>query len=73
MILATVVNLTFVPVLYVVIVGLRERISGRRMHVVETTGPPTIERSPGGLTVTFADNGDTVRLHVPAVEEPDRS
>jgi hypothetical protein len=43
------------------------------MHVVETTGPPTIERSPGGLTVTFADNGDTVRLHVPAVEEPDRS
>jgi HAE1 family hydrophobic/amphiphilic exporter-1 len=73
MILATVVNLTFVPVLYVVIVGLRERVSGRRMHVIEGTGPPTIERSPGGLTVTFADNGDTVRLHVPAVEEPDRS
>ncbi len=64
MVLATIVNLAFVPVLYVVIVGLRERLSGRRAPVIETAGAPTIERSPsGGLVVSFANGSDPVRLN----------
>jgi hypothetical protein len=74
MVLATIVNLTFVPVLYVVIVGLRERFSGRQPSHIEDAGPPTIERSAlGGLIVSFPNGGQPVRLRVPAVEEPDTS
>jgi HAE1 family hydrophobic/amphiphilic exporter-1 len=74
MVLATIVNLTFVPVLYVVIVGLRERFSGGPAPVIETVEAPTIERSPGGgLVVSFANGGQPLRLHVPAVEEQDQS
>jgi HAE1 family hydrophobic/amphiphilic exporter-1 len=74
MLLATIVNLTFVPVLYIVIVGLRERFSGRPAPPIEHTDPPTIERSSnGGLVVSFANGGNPVRLHVPAVEEPAQS
>jgi len=70
MVLATIVNLTFVPVLYVVIVGLRERFSGGQAPPIEDLGPPTIERSTrGGLVVSFPNGTHPVRMHVPAVEE----
>jgi HAE1 family hydrophobic/amphiphilic exporter-1 len=70
MVLATIVNLTFVPVLYVVIVGLRERFSGEQTPPIEALGPPTIERSSrGGLVVSFPNGTNPVRMHVPAVEE----
>jgi len=69
-VLATIVNLTFVPVLYVVIVGLRERFSGGQAPPIEDLGPPTIERSTrGGLVVSFPNGTHPVRMHVPAVEE----
>ncbi|HMD01335.1 MAG TPA: efflux RND transporter permease subunit, partial [Candidatus Baltobacteraceae bacterium] len=72
MIFATLLNLTFVPVLYVVIVQLRERLSRRKAPHVVLDGSPTIERSPdGGLLVSFPNGGRPVRMRVPAVEEPD--
>jgi len=74
MVFATLLNLTFVPVLYVVIVRLRERFSRRRAPVVQVGQPPTIERSPdGGIVVSFPNGGRPVRLRVPAVEEPNDS
>jgi hypothetical protein len=64
--------LTFVPVLYVVIVQLRERLSRRRAAHATAGGAPTIERSPeGGLVVSFPNGGRAVRMRVHAVEEPD--
>jgi HAE1 family hydrophobic/amphiphilic exporter-1 len=70
MVFATLVNLTFVPVLYVVIVGLRERFSPQRAAVVHEGEAPTIERAAdGGLVVSFANGGRPVRLRVPAVAE----
>ncbi len=72
MVFATILNLTFVPVLYVVIVGIRERFAPQRALVPEEAAPPTIERSAdGGLMVSFPNGGNRVRLRVPAVEEPD--
>ncbi len=72
MVLATMVNLTFVPVLYVVIVRLRERFSRRRPVFVEHGAQPTIERSAnGGLLVSFPNGARPVRMRVEAVEEPD--
>lgn len=72
MVLATLVNLTFVPVLYVVIVGLRERFSPQRQPLEHEAQAPTIERSAdGGLVVSFANGGRPVRMRVPAVEEAD--
>ena len=72
MVLATIMNLAFVPVLYVVVGGLRERFSRRpavRVHVAES---PTLERTAdGGLVVSFPNGGRPVRLRVPAIEEPD--
>jgi hypothetical protein len=41
--------------------------------VAEAERPPTIVRSSrGGLVVSFPNGGKPVRLHVPAVEEPDQ-
>ncbi len=72
MLFATFLNLTFVPVLYVVIVRLRERFSPRRAPHIEEGRPPTIERSAdGGLVVSFPNGGRPVRLRVPAVQEDD--
>jgi HAE1 family hydrophobic/amphiphilic exporter-1 len=76
MVFATVLNLTFVPVLYVVIVRLRERFSRQRAAVPHAADePPTFERgADGGLVVRFPNNGGRpVRLRVPTVEEPDES
>ena len=74
MIFATLLNLTFLPVLYVVIVQLRERFSRRGAAHAAAAGPPTIERSPeGGLVVSFPNGGRPVRMRVPAVEEPDET
>jgi hydrophobic/amphiphilic exporter-1 (mainly G- bacteria), HAE1 family len=74
MVFATLLNLTFLPVLYVVIVQLRERVSRRSTSHVTAVGPPTIERSPeGGLVVSFPNGGHPVRMRVPAVEEPDET
>jgi len=70
MVFATLLNLTFLPVLYVVIVQLRERISRRGPSHPTDAGPPTIERSPdGGIVVSFPNGGHPVRMRVPAVEE----
>ena len=71
MIFATVLNLTFVPVLYVVIVALRERLRPRRPPEAHVEGPPTIERSANGLVVSFPNGGRPVRLRVPAVDVSD--
>jgi HAE1 family hydrophobic/amphiphilic exporter-1 len=72
MVFATVMNLAFVPVLYVVIVQLRERFSRRPAPLVHTAEPPTLERTAdGGLVVSFPNGGRPVRLRVPAVEETD--
>ena len=74
MILATIVNLTFVPVLYVVIVGLRERFSRRRPALAHESGPGTIERAAdGGLVVVFPNGAQPVRMRIAAVEEPEES
>jgi hypothetical protein len=74
MIFATLLNLTFLPVLYVVIVRLRERVSRRGVSHAASGGPPTIERSPeGGLVVSFPNGGRPVRMRVPAVEERDET
>jgi HAE1 family hydrophobic/amphiphilic exporter-1 len=74
MLLATIMNLTFVPVLYVVIVRLRERFSQRRAPAAHVAEPPTIERATdGGLLVSFPNGGRPVRLRVATVEEPDES
>ncbi|MGP6156260.1 MAG: efflux RND transporter permease subunit [Vulcanimicrobiaceae bacterium] len=74
MIFATVLNLTFVPVLYVVIVRFRSRFSRQAATAIEEAGPPTIERSAdGGLVVSFPNGGRPVRLRVPAVEEDDEA
>jgi HAE1 family hydrophobic/amphiphilic exporter-1 len=61
MLFATILNLTFVPVLYVVIVRLRERFSHHQAPVVHTQEPS----SPNG--------GRPVRLRVPSAAEPDDS
>ena len=72
MIFATILNLTFVPVLYVVIVRLRERLAPRPAHVVHDGASPTIERgADGGIVVSFPNGGRPVRLRVPGVEEID--
>jgi HAE1 family hydrophobic/amphiphilic exporter-1 len=74
MLFATLLNLTFVPVLYVVIVQLRDRVSRRRAPLATAVGSPTIERSPaGGIVVSFPNGGRPVRMRVPAVEEPDET
>ena len=72
MVFATLLNLTFVPVLYVVVVGLRERFFRRAARIEEHAAAPTIERSPnGGLVVSFPNGARPVRMRVQAVEEPD--
>jgi HAE1 family hydrophobic/amphiphilic exporter-1 len=71
MVFATLLNLTFVPVLYVVIVRLRERFSGPPATFEHLGEPPTIERSADGLVVSFPNGGRPVRLRVSAVEEFD--
>jgi HAE1 family hydrophobic/amphiphilic exporter-1 len=74
MVFATLMNLAFVPVLYVVIVGLRERFSRRPAPFVHAAEPPTIERAAdGGIVVSFPNGGRPVRLRVPTVEEPEGS
>jgi HAE1 family hydrophobic/amphiphilic exporter-1 len=74
MVFATILNLTFVPVLYVVIVRLRERLSPARAERQHLEQAPTIERAPdGGLVVIFPDGANPVRYRVPAVDVSDES
>jgi HAE1 family hydrophobic/amphiphilic exporter-1 len=70
MVLATIMNLALVPVLYVVIVRLRERFSRRRQPVVHPIEPPTIERAAdGSIVMSFPNGGHPVRLRIPTIEE----
>jgi hypothetical protein len=74
MVFATILNLTFVPVLYVVIVRLRERLSPARAQRQHLEQAPTIERgADGGLVVIFPDGANPGRYRVPAVDVSEES
>jgi hydrophobic/amphiphilic exporter-1 (mainly G- bacteria), HAE1 family len=73
MILSTVLNLFVVPVVYVALAGLRERMARRKPAVKHANGhapagavPVTAERrADGEIVLHFADGSDPVRLARP--------
>jgi uncharacterized membrane protein len=73
MILSTVLNLFVVPVVYVALAGLRERMGRRKTtpvrkngHAPEGAVPVTAERTTDGeIVLHFADGSDPVRLAIP--------
>ena len=68
MIFASALNLTLVPVLYVVVVQLRERFGGRRREASEHLEvQPTIRRgSDGDVILAFPNGGKPLELRVAA-------
>jgi HAE1 family hydrophobic/amphiphilic exporter-1 len=74
MLFATGLNLTLVPVLYVVIVQLRERLGTSRKTADHLEAQPAIRRGKNGeVIMTFSNGGSPVRLSVPATlsDEPE--
>jgi len=73
MILSTVLNLFVVPVVYVALAGLRERLAGRKRVPAQTNGhaPPgtvpasVIRNADGEIVLHFHDGSDPVRLAIP--------
>jgi HAE1 family hydrophobic/amphiphilic exporter-1 len=65
MIFASALNLTLVPVLYVVIVQLRERFGGRRKSHEHLDGQPSIRQGADGEVIfAFPNGGKPVELRV---------
>ena len=74
MLFATGLNLTLVPVLYVVIVQLRERLGTSRKTDNHLEAQPAIRRGKNGKVImTFSNGGSPVSLTVPATlsDEPE--
>ncbi len=72
MILSTVLNLFVVPVVYVAIAGLRERLASRKRptpangHAPPGTVPASVVRNADGeIVLHFHDGSDPVRLSIP--------
>jgi HAE1 family hydrophobic/amphiphilic exporter-1 len=72
MLFATGLNLTLVPVLYVVIVQLRERFRARRTGGEHLDAQPNIRRAGDDeVILTFLNGGRPVEFIVPASRVPD--
>jgi HAE1 family hydrophobic/amphiphilic exporter-1 len=73
MILSTVLNLFVVPVVYVALAGLRDRLAGRKRATRATNGhaPPgtvpasVVRNADGEIVLHFADGSEPVRLALP--------
>ncbi len=73
MILSTVLNLFVVPVVYVAMAGLRERLASRKrpaaptnVHAPPGTVPASVVRNADGeIVLHFHDGSDPVRLSIP--------
>ena len=73
MILSTVLNLFVVPVMYVALAGLRERLARRKRTATATNGhaPPgavpvsVVRNADGEIVLHFADGSEPVRLALP--------
>ena len=73
MILSTILNLVVVPVVYVALAGLRERLARRRTAAAHANGDPPLGSVPvsvhrtaeGEIVLHFADGADPVRLSLP--------
>ena len=73
MILSTVLNLFVVPVVYVALAGIRERLGRRKRAVVAGNGhaPPgtvpasVVRNADGEIVLHFPDGSDPVRLSIP--------
>jgi len=73
MILSTVLNLFIVPVVYVAIARIRERLAGRKRVTTATNGhapagsvPASVVRTADGdIVLHFSDGSDPVRLTLP--------
>jgi HAE1 family hydrophobic/amphiphilic exporter-1 len=73
MILSTVLNLFVVPVVYIALAGLRERMARRKRPAIDDNGhapagsvPVSVLRTADGeIVLHFADGSDPVRLSIP--------
>ena len=73
MILSTVLNLFVVPVVYVALAGLRDRLARRKRTAPDANGhaPPgsvpvsVLRMADGEIVLHFADGSDPVRLSIP--------
>jgi hypothetical protein len=73
MVFATILNLSLVPVLYVVIERLKERFARRRSTTEHLEAQPVIRRAADGhVILSFPNGGKPVELSVAAsLHSPD--